>query len=150
MLLLTEKREKMNELRERVVWVIVVLCVLFFMLFAVKKIYPAELHGQVEMGKTLENDWAVMNVQLELHHSIWIFDNVYFGGWETWVIRNGIFNSPFKDIYNTGYRIGYKNFYVEIEHYCNHPVYSSYNAEWWNVNRRSGNSLSTVSIGVKW
>ena len=139
----------MNEIRERVIWVVVVLGVLFFMLFAAKKIYPAELHGDFKFGKTLENEWAVAELQLELHHSIWRFDNVLYGGWETWMIYS-FRSKPFKDIYSIGYRVGYNRFYAEIEHFCNHPVYSTYNASWWEANRRSGNALTTVSIGVKW
>ena len=143
-------------MKEGTEWKVLFICLvlmIFLVIIMIVSVYTAEgaeIHGYLELGKAIENDWAVMEVQLELHHSIWIFDNICFGGWETWVIYGGKSNYPFKDIYNVGYRIGYKIFYAEIEHYCNHPVYSTYNADWWNVNQRSGNALTTVSIGVEW
>jgi hypothetical protein len=113
-------------------------------------LYPVELHGYVELGKAFENSWAVAKGQVELHHKVMGFDNMLYGSWETWMVYRGMTSSPFKDIYGIGYRISYDNIYLQYEHFCNHPVFSSYNAEWWVNNRRSGNALTTISVGVRW
>jgi len=127
-----------------------VLFVLLFLIFAAPKIYPAELHGYFEFGKTLETQDAIAVLQLEVHHDIWRFENMLYGGWETWMKARLPLNAPYKDIYHIGYQVGYNALYTKIEHFCNHPVYSTYNHEWWYKNQRSGNALTTVSIGVKW
>ena len=140
----------MNENREWAILLVVLFFVIFFMVFAITSLYPAEIHGFFRFGKTLENDWAVAELEMSFDHNIWRFENSLYGGWETWMVYGGKSSYPFKDIYHVGYRAVYKPIYVEIEHFCNHPVYSTYNADWWNVNQRSGNALTTVSIGVEW
>jgi len=123
--------------------------ILAFMIIIVPRIYPAELHGYFEFGKTLETNDAIAKLQLEVHHDIWRFENMIYGGWETWM-KYGFRSAPYKDIYFIGYQTTYEPLYLKIEHWCNHPVYSTYNHEWWAVNQRSGGALTTVSIGVKW
>ena len=110
----------------------------------------AELHGYFEFGKTLETTEAVAKFELQLHSDIWRFHNELYGGTEVWMKYGGISSYPFKDIYFLGDRIRFEPFYIEIEHFCNHPVYSKYNHEWWIRNKYSGNTLTTVSIGVYW
>ena len=137
-------------------WKILLICIIvaiFLMIFLIVTVYEgeaAELHGYFEFGKTLETTEAVAKLELQLHHDVWFFHNEVYGGWETWMKFGGLSDYPYKDIYFIGDRIRYKPFYIEIEHFCNHPVYSKYNHEWWRKNERSGNALTTVSIGVEW
>ena len=134
-------------------WQFVAICVVAFwvLLFGYWQVAePAELHGYFKFGKTLETTEAVAKFELQLHSDIWRFHNELYGGTEVWMKLHNIHGEPFKDIYFIGDRIRYEPFYIEIEHYCNHPVYSSYNHEWWIENRKSKNGLTTVSIGVQW
>ena len=110
----------------------------------------AEIHGFFEMGKTVENEWAKAEMELQYHFDIWKFHNQIYGGWETWFIFNELIGSPFRDIYHLGYKIEYKKLYAEIEHFCNHPVYSSYNIGWWYDNIKGQGRLTTISVGVNW
>ena len=124
---------------------LIILILLFLPVSAI-----AETHGFFEFEKALENDYAKAEIQLELHHNIWRFENTLYGGWETWFVLHDLKGAPFCSIYHMGYQIMYKPFYLEIEHFCNHPVYSTYNRDWWGSNFRNSQKLTTVGIGIKW
>jgi len=125
------------------------LLVIFFMVTPIIT-YGAEIHGYFEFSKTLETRDAIAKIELQIHSDIWRLHNELYGGWETWMKFGGLGNSPFKDIYWIGDKITYAPLYLKIEHFCNHPVYSTYNHEWWLKNQRSGNALTTIYIGIEW
>jgi len=124
--------------------------ILVILMFVIAVPGFAEIHGFFEFGKALENDYAKAEIQLELHHNIWRFENTLYGGWETWFVLHDLKGAPFCSIYHMGYQIMYKPFYLEIEHFCNHPVYSTYNTDWWGSNFRNSQKLTTIGIGIKW
>lgn len=110
----------------------------------------AEIHGFFEVGKTLENEWTKAEIELQWWMGQGNFRNELYGGWQTWFVLGGFNNYPFKDIYFFGDRIHFRNWYFEVERFCNHPVYSRYNRDWWSENLSKQGYLTTFSIGIKW
>jgi len=123
---------------------------LSILLVFVNTYLKAEIHGHFEIGKTIENEWAKTEIELQWWIGKGIIKNELYGGWQTWFIPHNLRGAPFKDVYFLGDRIHFRNFYLELEHFCNHPVYSYYNRSWWNDNISNKGSLTTVSIGIKW
>ena len=110
----------------------------------------AEIHGRFEVGNVIENEWAYAEIELQWWVGKGSLKNELYGGWQTWFVPHDLCGAPFKDVYFLGNRIHLRKFYFEIEHFCNHPVYSYYNRYWWTENVSNRGDLTTVSIGVKW
>ena len=110
----------------------------------------AEIHGVLEVGKAIENKWAYAEIELQWWVGKGSLKNELYGGWQTWFVFGGFNNYPFKDIYFFGDRIHFKNLYFEIERFCNHPVHSRYNKDWWGEIMSTQSYLTTISMGVQW
>jgi len=110
----------------------------------------AEICGHFVVGNVIENEWAYAEIEIQWWIGKGSLKNELYGGWQTWFIPHDLRGTPFKDVYFLGDRIYFKNFYIELEHFCNHPVYSYYNRSWWNNNISNRGSLTTISIGVEW
>ena len=107
----------------------------------------AELHGALEIGKVLEDTSGYAKVDLLYTHTLGRLELDAFGGWLTWFdATDSLFAySPFQDIYSVGARVMIKPFYLQIKHFCNHPVVDGY--------LRRGEIrevLTAVSVGVRW
>ncbi len=113
-------------------------------------IFSGELHGDFKIGKSLEFDiaFAAINISYEIEFSI--MKLMIYGGWLTWFELTDSFlsNKPFRDIYSVGSRLYIYNLFIDINHFCNHPVFSGFGTTW-NKNIW-GENLSTVSIGIEW
>ena len=71
---------------------------------------------------------------------------IYSGFRCLWIRGNNNINSPYREIYTTGYKGQYGNVYIRLEHFCNHAVYSG--AKYWESNMW-GEQMTTISIGVE-
>ena len=115
-----------------------------------------EIHGELKLGKDLfhEDQLGFVNLDLSLDQDIWLFNIKLYGGIKTWFqFRN--FNdwlSPFRVTYEFGSMLSIDVFFIDVYHFCSHPVLGDYMREGWNA----GNSvnwqqwLTTLSVGVKW
>lgn len=108
-----------------------------------------EIHGNFEIGQQAStiNCYAKLNVSFD--HKIWIFDNSLFGGMEVWYLYDEPYSHPFMDIYTLGYRIQYKIFYIELQHWCSHEVISDPPGIF-KQRPIFNQQLSTIAIGFRW
>lgn len=105
-----------------------------------------EIHGNLELGTDLESMNSYVDFDVSLDFRLWVLDNSIFGGFEVWYIPVDFpYNSPFMDIYTIGCKVGYKIFYIELQHWCSHQVVSFPFKERPMLN----NGLSTLAIGIK-
>lgn len=97
------------------------------------------------------------------------FIHNFYAGIRTWMIREEIKScQPFRSIYTIGYKISYEKFYIDIQHYCNHAVYTDAMEEYWTeknsfsnfqvtetpanqywLSNKWGETVTTVAIGFK-
>jgi len=120
----------------------IILCLLAMPLYA-------EIHGFFEAGYAIgEGEDAVFTeIELQWWRGGGFVRNELYGGIETWAIN---IQHPFKALYTIGDRVHFGNFYLQIEHGCNHAVYSPYNKDWWHKNLYTTGDLTTFSAGIKW
>lgn len=97
-----------------------------------------------EFGRSF-NDYYRAEVLLMYDFSAWQFRNEIYGGWRTWMeYRNG--GQPFRDIYTIGNKTWWRDYYVDVKHFCNHRVAGDARYEmpddYW------GGRITTVSFGL--
>ena len=121
--------------------------ILFFFLVGFSLPIFADLHGELEIGKTFEDTSGYIKVDLLYAWTLGCLELDLFGGWLTWFdMTERLFTcSPFQDIYSIGACLHWEPFYLQIKHFCNHPVYDGYQ-------RRGiiGGNLTAISVGVCW
>lgn len=107
----------------------------------------ADLHGELEFGKALEDSSGYVKVDLLYACTLNRLELGLFGGWLTWfdTTESRFAYSPFQDIYSIGARLRWEPFYVQIKHFCNHPVWDGYRQR-----GLIGENLTTISAGVRW
>ena len=99
--------------------------------------------GQIDLA--LKWRWSNWKIFKYYHHEIYYSATTYF------YKNGGSFKKhiPYRDIYVTGTRIWISAFYVEYEHYCNHPVYSSQiDREW--LGNKWVSMQDRVTVGFKY
>lgn len=113
--------------------------------------YAGEIHGNLEIGKETNVNRYYSQINLNYNFTLWRLKNRIYGGWETWfVVNDNLSGNPFRDIYTLGYKIQCGIFYGKFEHFCNHPVYSKYNENWFDENLETGGTFNTYTIGIEW
>jgi len=127
--------------------------IMVFILLFVPLSLSAEIHGYLELGKGINNDWAMVKTEIQWWVGNGDVKNELYGGWETWMnFRVGLGNNrPFTSMYTIGDRFHYKNMYVGIESFCIHPIWSSSNVAHWNeIKSTYQGGMVTTFIGVEW
>lgn len=135
---------------------------IFFILFFQINIFAEDkitISGNLEMGTSLAEYNAFLDVKLALNLYFWKFKNITYVGSRTWLIyyHNGEFTGlPYREIYYYGNKASIAGVFVKYEHYCNHVVYSpkihgnaydDFNKRWWS--NYYGDDLTTISIGYE-
>ncbi len=109
----------------------------------------ADIHGEVKAGKALEIDAGFTEITIQYDFE---FDKsilTFSGSWLTWFQFTDkiILFAPFQDIYSVGAEYKINNMFFNINHFCNHPVYSGYGIL---EDLKRGENLTTISAGIKW
>ena len=112
-----------------------------------------EIHGEFQIGKELsDNNIAFTEIELSYDFDIWQINFMPYGSITTWFYIDWerlVGQSPFRTVYDIGLRTSYKIFFIDINHFCNHPIYASYSISKWS-DMKWQDGLTTLSIGVKW
>jgi len=78
-----------------------------------------------------------------------------YGGWKTWAMWDKNTGNPFRDTYQIGMKIEYKNIYVDFNHYCTHDVVGDYvngvpvDNDKWIHGKQWDQHMTTISFGYK-
>ena len=125
---------------------ILVIAILFIPLTAL-----AEIHGSFEVGRDIEHPEAYAKVDLDYSFPIWTLTTHIYGGWETW-LQTGIDGLPYAIMYDTylvGLKIDIGDIYVNIHHWCSHPLWT--NPPYMDDTNVYLHKIRTVvSVGIKW
>ncbi len=104
-----------------------------------------EIHGEFQVGHDTESPLAFTYILLEVIQA----PVTLYGSWRTWFEFDMPSGYPFRDIYTVGAELTWGNVFFDVNHFCNHAVYSPALAERWQSNVW-GETITTVSIGVRW
>ncbi len=131
-------------------WHALLILVLLFIAIDSKAL---EVHGQFKIGKDLvhEDQLGFANLNLSVNQDIWLFNIKLYGGIRIWFqFTKDIWLSPIRGVYEVGTTLLFMDlFFVNLYHFCSHPVWASYTKANWNeINWQQ--SLTTLSIGVQW
>jgi len=119
-------------------------------------IEQAEASGKEEkeyMGEYIRYDewkYGFADLYVEYRFNVWMLENKIYGNWRTIVISRAIHGTPgffpFRDIYGAGLQTMFNGIFINLEHFCNHPVYSG---EPTNVamHNRYVETMTTFSVG---
>ncbi len=78
-----------------------------------------------------------------------IIDHSIHGGWETYSIANTLFDHrPYRNVYWVGYKVMMGSTFIDLSHYCDHPVYS--NMGRWNADDHRIVEGTVLSVGIDW
>jgi len=115
----------------------------------------SEIHGSFEIGKDLvhEENQGYIKIDLQYDIDIWKFEIMPYGSWTSWVFLDDIFKEQqlglFRDVYEFGLKLTLEPFYVDLNHYCNHAVYTTYSQKNW-LDMRWQDAMTTLSVGIEW
>lgn len=107
-----------------------------------------ETHGEFRVGHDTESPNAFAYVRLEITQA----PITLYGSWRTWFeydLVPPLTGHPFRDIYEVGARLDWRNLFFDVNHFCNHAVYSAALADQWRSNVW-GEAITTISAGVRW
>jgi len=128
---------------------ILILC--FFVAFFMGPPLYAEMHGSFEVGRDVDRPEAYAKVDLDYSFPVVALTIHIYGGWETW-LQTGIDGLPYTMMYDillTGLKIDIDDIYIDVHHWCSHPL-------WSNPPYKGSTSVyihqirTIVSVGVKW
>ncbi len=119
----------------------------FWMLFlVVAPLGALETHGEFRAGHDVEKTSVAFTlIRLEVTQA----PVTLYGSVRTWFWFDFPGGRPFRNIYDVGARVDWKNLFLDVNHFCNHPVYSEMKRYEW-LNNIWGETITTVSIGVRW
>lgn len=115
------------------------------LLFCCASTFAIEPHGEFHVGVEPESNNAYTYVLLEFVQG----PVMLYGSWRTWFEFNFPSAYPFRDIYTVGARVNWNNVFLDIQHFCNHPVWSRQERKEW-LNNKWSETITTVSVGVRW
>lgn len=113
--------------------------------------------GDVALGSDIASYNAFCDMKVGFNIYFWKCKNTLYGGSLTWMQMDwsGASAYPFREIYFYGNRFSLVGFYIDVKHFCNHPVYSSKihgepmreNYKWWS--NEWGQTITAISIGYE-
>lgn len=124
------------------------------------------LSGEIELGSDIASYNAFANVNAAFNLYFWKCKNKLYGGSLTWMQMDWQQPTayPFREIYYFGNRFSLYGFFVDVKHFCNHPVksdalhtmyYTDYNGMTYTLNNKRwwsnywGEAMTTVSVGYE-
>ncbi len=107
--------------------------------------YSLDIHGEFQVGHDVESPNAFAYVYLEVTQT----PAMLYGSWRTWFELESLWGTPFRDIYELGLQLSWRSLFVDLNHFCNHPVWSRSNQSSW-LDNRWGQAITVLSIGMKW
>lgn len=116
--------------------------VLIFLLLS-SPLIAMDLHGEFQVGRDLSEPLAFTYLRLELPLSL----VTLYGSWRTWFEFDLPKAYPFRDIYEVGVEVIWRDLFFDLNHFCNHGVFSD-ETDW--RNQKWGEAITTVSVGVRW
>jgi len=102
-----------------------------------------DVHGEFRVGRDLQEPLAFTYLRLEVPVSLF----TAYGSWHTWFEFDLPEAYPFRDIYEVGVRLDWRNLFLDVNHFCNHGVFSD-ETDW--RNQKWVEVITTVSVGVRW
>lgn len=121
------------------------------------------LSGEIELGSDIAsyNSFADVNAAFNLY--FWKCKNSLYGGSTTWMQMDWYKPTayPFREIYYYGNRFSLYGFFVDVRHFCNHPVksnklhikqlgesnYYTMNEKWYS--NFWGETITSISVGYE-
>lgn len=116
---------------------------IFILLLTAAPLGAFEVHGEFQAGHDIESQLSYTYIRLELVEA----PIMLYGGWRTWFEFDLASGYPFRDIYEVGARFSWRNLFLDINSFCNHPVL--YQEAGWRSNIW-GENITTVSVGIRW
>ena len=104
-----------------------------------------ETHGEFRAGHDVESPTAFTYIRLEVVQA----PITLYGSWRTWFEFDPPTGNPFRDIYTVSAEIAWGDLFLDLNHFCNHPVLSRALVRQWNSNVWE-ESITTISVGVRW
>jgi hypothetical protein len=123
------------------------------------------LSGEIELGSDIASYNAFADVNAAFNLYFWKCKNSLYGGSTTWIRMDWYKPSayPFREIYYYGNRFSLYGFFIDVKHFCNHPVksnelhstrivingrdYYTMNEKWYS--NFWGETLTTISVGYE-
>ena len=123
------------------------------------------LSGEIELGSDIASYNAFADVNAAFNIYFWKCKNSLYGGSITWMQMDWNKPSayPFREIYYYGNRFSLYGFFIDVRHFCNHPVksnklhtetvyrygnkYETANENWYS--NFWGETMTTVSVGYE-
>jgi len=124
--------------------------------------------GELELGHDLDSNKSYADFDLGIRFYFWKCKWSVYGGSLTWFelqfpADKLVTGYPFREIYKYGSRFSIAGFFIQAEHFCNHPVksnnlhsntivykeieYHSNTQKWWS--NFWGETMTTISIGYE-
>jgi len=109
--------------------------------------------GQAEISKDVLSDTCKASVLLQYDFNIHKIILTPFTQYTSYFNHGSLFaNHPYRDIFETGLNIAYKNIYIKYQHICSHAV-SSYNnhaTPMISYYQEPNSSANFITVGYKW
>lgn len=125
--------------------------------------FNSEPFFQFEIGTNIEQDYNIGYVDMLIGYRwrIGYFKLEIYGDMNNFhVWGNSFFDQgPFRIIYTVGIKLYFSNWYIKVEHFCSHAVYSNQHinsidyggtAAYWYDNRDRNTQNTVAAIGYKW
>lgn len=124
--------------------------------------------GETELGTDVESYNSFFDLELNLNVYFWKCKWTTYAGNRVWFVLDFpadklVTGYPFRNIYFYGTRFNIAGFFIDYQHFCNHPVktsqihdgyvevegnrFYSLNKKWWS--NYWGETLDTISIGCE-
>lgn len=114
--------------------------------------FKVSVSGRIEVGTDIKSYNTFADIDLGLNIYLWKFKNYSYAGSRTWFIfgqKGSKSGWPYREIYYFGNTLSIKGFFIDVMHFCDHPVsYSTtITKKWWKNNYIE--SMTTISVGYK-
>jgi hypothetical protein len=115
------------------------------------------LSGEIELGSDIASYNAFADVNAAFNLYFWKCKNSLYGGSTTWMQMdwNEPSGNPYREIYYIGNRFSIYGFFVDVRHFCNHPVFTQihynrygYENQKWQSNFW-GETITTIAVGYE-
>jgi hypothetical protein len=119
---------------------------IIFLMAGPQLIYPAEIHGSLEIGWIVELDSLEADIQLS--YSPYNFLQIYGGFSVIAEPAEFLHFRPYRNVYEIGANIAItNNIYLDFFHSCTHPVWSNRKQFY---DKFEAGEKTEFAVGVRW